>query len=282
MKLALAVVAAMALGGADAFAPGSVLPRSDRGILSLSAARGTRAGGLGLRAARAELTPVETKAVQRFTKDFDKLCKTCPSRIQPRADTLTEMILGLPDDEQKLLLAKVALRLAGHDMATIVGSGAAAPVAVEAAAAVAAAPGMVPQEAMMGEKKMVMEDKKMMGMDKMEEKRMKLERKIRERQMDAAMYRAELEYLDLALVEPVTDCKARAQELLQKESGFSEMEMQEMVQEVSMKLEKLKGMDEAMQAIRALKLKEKIAKCARKEAECRAELAALAAPAVAC
>ena len=37
---------------------------------------------------------LEKSAVQRFTVGYDKLCKNCPTRLQPRVDTLTEMILG--------------------------------------------------------------------------------------------------------------------------------------------------------------------------------------------
>ena len=57
------------------------------------------------------LSAVEAKRVQRFTTGYDKLCKTCPTLLQPRVDTLTEMIVGLTEDERKELMANVARRL---------------------------------------------------------------------------------------------------------------------------------------------------------------------------
>ena len=57
------------------------------------------------------LSTVEAKRVQRFTTGYDKLCKTCPTLLQPRVDTLTEMIVGLTKDERKELMANVARRL---------------------------------------------------------------------------------------------------------------------------------------------------------------------------
>ena len=57
------------------------------------------------------LTKIEGAAVKRFTVTYDKLCKACPTRLQPRVDTLTEMILGLPDDERARLMDTVAKRL---------------------------------------------------------------------------------------------------------------------------------------------------------------------------
>jgi len=57
------------------------------------------------------LQKVEAAAVKRF-KNYDKLCKTCPTLLQPRVDTLTEMIMnGLTRDERDELLAKVAARM---------------------------------------------------------------------------------------------------------------------------------------------------------------------------
>ena len=135
------------------------------------------------------------------------MLQTCPARIQPRADTLTEMILGLPEDEMKLLAAKVALRLSGHDAAALMG-GAAAVAASEggdsAMPAAAAAPQMGMEKEMgMGDKKMK-DDKKMkeegkkmeMEMGKMEKKAMKLRQKIKEREMDMAVYKGELDFIN--------------------------------------------------------------------------------------
>ena len=42
-------------------------------------------------ALRCELNKIEASAVQRMTKGYDKLCKNCPTRLQPRVDTLTEV-----------------------------------------------------------------------------------------------------------------------------------------------------------------------------------------------
>ena len=57
------------------------------------------------------LSKVETSAVTRFTIGYDKLCKNCPTRIEPRVDTLTAMILGLPEDEREILMNNVAAHL---------------------------------------------------------------------------------------------------------------------------------------------------------------------------
>jgi len=53
---------------------------------------------------------VETAAVKRFT-NFDKLCKTCPTLLQPKVSTLTEMIMGLPVEERNELLHTVTQRI---------------------------------------------------------------------------------------------------------------------------------------------------------------------------
>ena len=62
------------LRGSEAF--------SDRRPAPVSAA-------LGL---RCEMTKIELSATQRMTKGYDKLCKNCPTRLQPRVDTLTEVL----------------------------------------------------------------------------------------------------------------------------------------------------------------------------------------------
>lgn len=54
---------------------------------------------------------IEAAGVKRFTIGYDKLCKSCPTRLTPRVDTLTEMILGLPDEERDELMHNVAKRL---------------------------------------------------------------------------------------------------------------------------------------------------------------------------
>lgn len=57
------------------------------------------------------LSKIEGVAVDRFTIGYDKLCKSCPTRLQPRAGTLAEMILGLPIEERNELMDTVAKRL---------------------------------------------------------------------------------------------------------------------------------------------------------------------------
>jgi len=57
------------------------------------------------------MNKLETSSVKRFTIGYDKLCKNCPTRLQPRVDTLTEMILGLDDKEREELMSKVSKRL---------------------------------------------------------------------------------------------------------------------------------------------------------------------------
>jgi hypothetical protein len=44
---------------------------------------------------QAQMDKIETSAVQRMTKGYDKLCKNCPTRLQPRVDTLTEVCTDL-------------------------------------------------------------------------------------------------------------------------------------------------------------------------------------------
>ena len=57
------------------------------------------------------MNKLEAASVKRFTIGYDKLCKNCPTRLQPRVDTLTEMILGLDDREREELMSKVSKRL---------------------------------------------------------------------------------------------------------------------------------------------------------------------------
>lgn len=57
------------------------------------------------------LSKVDVVRVRKFTKNFDKLCKSCPTRIQPRVDTLTEMIFGLPVEERDELMDVISKRL---------------------------------------------------------------------------------------------------------------------------------------------------------------------------
>jgi len=242
----------------------------------------------GALSAACQLNQVETKAVQRFTKDFDKLCKTCPSRIQPRADTLTEMILGLPEDEMKLLAAKVALRLSGHDAAALMG-GAAAVAASEgvgsAMPAAAAAPQMGMEKEMgMGGKKMK-EDKKMeveMEISKMEKKAMKLRKKIKEREMDMAVYKGELDFingLEGGEEHEAAGIDALAREILTIPEAMGEMDGAEMTKELVMKMQKVMKLRAEEREIRSLKVQEKILKCTRKVKECSMELSMMPAPA---
>ena len=56
------------------------------------------------------LNKVEASAVKRF-KNYDQLCKTCPTLLQPRIETLEEMIMGLETSERNTLLAHVARRM---------------------------------------------------------------------------------------------------------------------------------------------------------------------------
>jgi hypothetical protein len=63
----------------------------------------------------ASMDETTTSAVSRFTVKYDKLCKNCPTRLQPRVDTLTEMIMGLSVEERHELLAAVAQREATNE-----------------------------------------------------------------------------------------------------------------------------------------------------------------------
>jgi len=70
---------------------------------------GRQAGSLAL-ACQSEMSRMEVKAVERMTKEFDKLCKTCPTRLQPRADNAAAMLLALPEEERKEALQRVEVR----------------------------------------------------------------------------------------------------------------------------------------------------------------------------
>jgi hypothetical protein len=87
MRLAAAgAAAALLLAQATAFSP-VTWTYGSRGHEPLRLARGApRVVGL-----RCQLDKVEASAVQRMTKGYDKLCKNCPTRLQPRVDTLTEV-----------------------------------------------------------------------------------------------------------------------------------------------------------------------------------------------
>lgn len=61
--------------------------------------------------------------MKRFTISYDKLCKSCPTRLEPRVDTLTEMILGLPDGERAQLMSAVAGRLEERESGLVNGDG---------------------------------------------------------------------------------------------------------------------------------------------------------------
>jgi len=246
----------------------------------------------GVLAAKAQLDAVEAKAVQRFTKSYDKLCKTCPTRLQPRVDTLEEMIVGLPEDELKLLAAKVALRLSGHDAAALAGV---APLAagVDAGMAVASVGGGGGAPAPMGmevevkkEKPKAMKMDMEMEMSKADKKRAKLERKVRQREMDVAMYQAELEYLRLREETPSEGQSTpdAAKELLQVPASCEADRMQ-MEQKVAKRCAEAECMTDFKREMRSLKVQEKILKCTRKMKECRAELSMMAsapAPAPVC
>jgi hypothetical protein len=54
-----------------------------------------------------QLDKIETKAVEKFTTQYEKLCKTCPTRLQPRVETLIQMIVGLPPIEREELFSRI-------------------------------------------------------------------------------------------------------------------------------------------------------------------------------
>ena len=54
-----------------------------------------------------QLDRIEAKAVQKFTTQYEKLCKTCPSRLQPRVDTVIQLIAGLTSVEQEELFSRI-------------------------------------------------------------------------------------------------------------------------------------------------------------------------------
>jgi len=57
---------------------------------------------------------IETARAKRF-QEFHKLCKTCPTLLQPKVDTLTEIVLGLSEPEREELWSNVARRIQEQD-----------------------------------------------------------------------------------------------------------------------------------------------------------------------
>ena len=86
MRLAVALAAALLLAQATAFSPVTWTFGTGGYEPLRLARRAPRVVGL-----RCQLDKVEASAVQRMTKGYDKLCKNCPTRLQPRVDTLTEV-----------------------------------------------------------------------------------------------------------------------------------------------------------------------------------------------
>jgi hypothetical protein len=88
------VCAALLVAQGAAFAPGSSL-RISAVSTGARVCDGPRPCPAALLAAplalRCEMNKIEASAVQRMTKGYDKLCKNCPTRLQPRVDTLTEV-----------------------------------------------------------------------------------------------------------------------------------------------------------------------------------------------
>lgn len=66
---------------------------------------------------------LEDAAVRRFTVGYDKLCKNCPTRLEPRVDTLTEMIMGLTVDDRDEVLAAVVQRIEESKKGLAMGTG---------------------------------------------------------------------------------------------------------------------------------------------------------------
>lgn len=56
------------------------------------------------------MTKIEGAAVKRFTQ-YNKLCKTCPTLLQPKIATLEELIMGLSTTDRQELLNNVAERM---------------------------------------------------------------------------------------------------------------------------------------------------------------------------
>jgi hypothetical protein len=57
------------------------------------------------------ISKLEKAAISRFKNSHDKLCKTCPALLQPKVDTLTEMVVGLSPEDRQQLFQAVSLRL---------------------------------------------------------------------------------------------------------------------------------------------------------------------------
>eukprot|EP00960_Hanusia_phi_P008275 236724-Hanusia_phi.AAC.1 len=176
---------------------------------------------------RCALDRVEEKAVEKFTKQFDKLCKTCPSRLQSRPETLVAMFQGLDVAERNVAMAQMQEIMAGGS------------------------PQRENLENLHLEKiECEQTEPKPMKQKESKDTRLKIMRKIEEREMKWNKYRALLALLESA-------------------DGLPEG----MVEEKKMREYKMMSLEE--REIEKLHIKEKIAKCERKMAEYRYDLSKL-------
>mmetsp|Transcript_20982 Transcript_20982/g.32884 ORF Transcript_20982/g.32884 Transcript_20982/m.32884 type:complete len:263 (-) Transcript_20982:78-866(-) len=199
-----------------------------------------------------EMDKVEVKAVERLVKQYDKLCKTCPTRLQPRLDNVAHMMLSLPEDERLQVMSQVkkSLKEGSAD-----GNGLIDVKAVSQGMSM----GQMKQESKemdVPKPEMKPEKEMQMGQDKMAKKMRKLQEKIDKNMMK------------------MMDREAKLKLLEEFKQGNKEMPAEEgLVKEWKM----LQEMSPERIEVRRLKLIEKKAKCERKVAECSLDLKELQA-----
>lgn len=281
---------ALLLSQAVAFSPPACLPgvsgsapRSCDTVRYASKGRSVANEPLG--GVRSQMDKIEASAVQRMTKGYDKLCKNCPTRLQPRVDTLTEMIMGLPTSERDELLKVVAQRMealetAGDEQV----QGVRTPKEVynfQLTGQVGAGAGMTPAPSVRGDGEQfgkMMEKGKMkdkMKKDKMKDCKMqdggeKMRRKLIEKM---EKYRGKIDKNEMKL--------ARAERMLAvSEALVAEGAQAQIPQDavdatnpkIAMDIDELRMMSREQLEVKRLKYVEKKAKYQRKLAESRMDL----------
>jgi hypothetical protein len=201
-----------------------------------------------------QLDRIESKAVEKFTTQYEKLCKTCPTRLQPRVDTIIQMISGLPAIEREELFSKIAV------------DGGFKPVDVESESSM-----IVPT--IHSTDKFAPQLRSTGTMKPEEDKMSKMKCKVAKNGRKLAVVRQLLATLEICS-EPDFDSSTALTALAKEISPEYIMEAQEKFAE---ELAELQRMSPACRLTRKLKLQEKQAKYERKIAEYGMELSEMEA-----
>jgi len=283
------IVCLLLISNAAGFSPGAPgLARSNRLAGTCDAARQRLCTGrlTLLQTLRSQLDKVEVSAVQRMTKGYDKLCKNCPTRLQPRVDTLTEMIVGLPADEREELFKMVTQRASAAGDAGEMHEGVSSPrevydfqltgkIGMEAAAGAGMTPSMTEKSAtampakgdkerMKLDQKDGMKDSTYEGSDKatmkLMEKMEKYRGKIAKNTMKLARAQRMLAVADILIAQGV-------------DAQIPECATDTVVAEIAPDIAELRMMPRDKIELKRLKFLEKEAKYLRKVAEYQMDLA---------